>query len=87
MLAGGAGLAAAGVAVDASNWNSSGGDVLLAIGGASILGSVPLFIASGKNKRKGMAVSGYFQMERIPVVHQANVINMSYPAVLLRIDL
>ena|SRR5438046_6364726 len=87
MLAGGAGLAAAGVAVDASNWNSSGGDVLLVIGGASILGSVPLFIASGKNKRKGMAVSGHFQMEPTPLVHLASITNRLYPAVSLKIDL
>ena len=87
MLAGGASLAAAGVAVDASNWNSSGGDVLLAIGGASILGSVPLFIASGKNKRKGMAVSGHFQMELTPLVHLVSITNRLYPAVSLKIDL
>jgi DNA-binding transcriptional regulator LsrR (DeoR family) len=41
------------------------------IGGAGILcaiASVPLFIASARNKRKAVSISGALQMERLPAL-------------------
>ncbi len=37
--------------------NIGTGGLLILTGGAAILGSIPLFIAAGKNKRKGMSLS------------------------------
>jgi len=45
LLGGGIALGVTGVIVDASNWESSGGDVLLVLGGVSMISSIPLFIA------------------------------------------
>jgi len=39
------------------NSKANGGAVIASIGGAAILGSIPLFIASGKNKGRAAAVS------------------------------
>lgn len=87
MLGGGVAIAIAGAAVDASNWESSGGDVMIVIGAASVLGSIPLFIAAGKNRKKGLAASASFKIEKMPVIHQAAFTKTSYPAVSIRIDL
>jgi hypothetical protein len=87
MLGGGVALGVAGAAVDASNWYSSGGDVLLVIGGAAIVSSVPLFIAAGKNKKKSTAVSGFFKMEKAPVIRHTSFAYRSYPAVSIKINL
>ena len=58
MLGGGAALVLGGAILDlSSDWNKSETPylVVIGIGGASMVGSIPLFIASGKNKRKAMA--------------------------------
>lgn len=54
------------------------GALLAGIGVLSAIGSIPLFIASGKNKRKGINMSANFIME--------NATN-SYPAVAFKIKL
>lgn len=87
MLGGGLALAVTGVAVSASNWESSAGDVLLVIGGASMIGSIPFFIASGKNKKKARSMSTGLKMEHTPSIQRASVVNRSYPAVAVNIRL
>ena len=87
MLGGGLALAVTGVAVSASNWESSAGDVLLVIGGASMIGSIPFFIASGKNKKKARSMSAGLKMETAPSIQRASVINRSYPAVAVNLRL
>src|SRR6185312_1736365 len=70
MLGGGWGLGIAGVVVglhgtvdllsgqfDKAGNNLGAGGILIIAGGAAMLGSIPLFIASGKNKRKGMSLT------------------------------
>lgn len=44
----------------------------------SMLGSIPLFIASSKNKKKAAAIS--FKMETVPEVQQQSFVYHSYPA-------
>ena len=39
--------------------------VLVIVGAVATLGSIPLFIASGKNKRKAKAASVFFKIEKI----------------------
>jgi len=87
LLGGGVALGVTGVIVDASNWESSGGDVLLVLGGVSMISSIPLFIASGKNKKRAMAASAYFKMEKTQVVHQLSFSQRAFPAVSLKINL
>jgi SNF family Na+-dependent transporter len=55
------------------------------IGGAGILcaiASVPLFIASARNKKKAASISGALQMERLPAV----VTSRPMPALSLRLQ-
>ncbi len=87
LLGGGIALGVTGVIVDASNWESSGGDVLLVLGGVSMISSIPLFIASGKNKKRAMAASASFKMEKTQVVHQLSFSQRVFPAVSLKINL
>jgi hypothetical protein len=60
----------------------------LSLGGiAAMVGSVPLFLASSKNKKRATKASAIIQMERMPVLQTIMVRNQSFPAVGLRIQL
>ena len=87
MLVGGVAIGVGGAAWAASDWYASAPDVLLVVGGASILGSIPLFIASGKNKRKAMDVSAFIEMQKTPQMQLARINMNSYPALGIKISL
>ena len=53
----------------------------------SMLGSIPFFIASGKNKRKAREASVFIDMEKAPILQQAVIKNQSFPVVGVRIGL
>ena len=82
LLGGGAALIGTGFLIG-DNKNSTFDDaatgaVLGGIGVLSAIGSIPLFIASGKNKRKALKMSANFKIENGTT---------SYPAVALKIKL
>ena len=52
-------------------------------GFVSMLASVPFFIASGKNKKRGNSVSGYLKMHKTPLLVKND--KNSYPALHLKI--
>ncbi len=53
----------------------------VAFGGAlSMLGSIPMFIISNRNKRKAGATTVFFDMEKAPLVQQGVFINQPFPA-------
>ena len=56
------------------------GAVLGGIGFLSTIGSIPLFIASGKNKRKAMKASAFIKMETVPLLQKQSFLQNSYPA-------
>jgi len=56
------------------------GALLGGIGFLSTIGSIPLFIASGKNKRKAMKATTSIKMETIPLHQAQSFIQNSYPA-------
>jgi hypothetical protein len=64
-----------------------GGAVLATVGLLSTVSSIPLFIASGKNKRRASSVSTSFKMENAQVIQRASFVKRSYPALSLRIGL
>ncbi len=88
MLVGGSAIAAG--AADES-WNGDGnetlkaGGVVVAVGLAAMLGSIPLFIASGRNKRKAATVS--FNNMKIPQIKNSSLVYKPMPAVLLKFNL
>ncbi len=82
LLGGGTALIGAGFLIgDSKNStfdDAATGAILGGIGVLSAIGSIPLFIASGKNKRKALNMSANFRIE--------NATN-SYPAIALKINL
>ena len=51
----------------------------------SMLGSVPFFIASGKNKRSANAVSFSIKRERASLARAKSITNINYPALSLKL--
>lgn len=60
---------------------------ILAVGGVlCVLGSIPLFIAAGRNKRKASEATAYLKMEKIPILQQTGINFHSYPAISVRLN-
>jgi len=69
MLGGGTAVAVGAAILDvSSDWSKSETPYLIAMsaGGAAMLGSIPVFIASGRNKRKSMNATTYFEILQSP---------------------
>ena len=84
LLGGGTALIATGFIVGDSK-NSSFDDAAMGalfagVGVLSALGSIPLFIASGKNKRKAMKAEAFIKMETAPLIPKQSFVQNSYPA-------
>jgi hypothetical protein len=84
LLGGGVALIGTGFIVGDSK-NSSFDDaafgaLLAGIGTLSAIGSIPLFIASGKNKRRAMKASALIKMETVPLIQKQSYIKISYPS-------
>jgi len=56
------------------------GALLAGIGVLSTIGSIPLFIASGKNKRKAMKTTATINMKTVPLFQKQSFIQNCYPA-------
>lgn len=54
---------------------------------ACVSGSIPLFIAAGKNKLKAIKATAYFKIEKIPLLQETGINLHSYPAVSLKLNL
>ena len=73
--------------------NSIGGDnsgvnrgvTLFIIGGITTLSSIPLFLASHRNKKRGMSLS--FKNEMAPQIHKGSFAYRSVPSLTLKIGL
>ncbi len=52
----------------------------------SMAGSIPLFIASGKNKRRAASVSANFKMQRSQVIRRASFADRSFPATAITLN-
>ena len=61
--------------------------ILLVTGTAAMLGSIPLFIASGKNKKKALNMSANIKMEKATIIEQQSFVQSSYPVIVLKINL
>ncbi len=59
--------------------------ILVIGGGAAIVGSIPLFIAAGKNKRRAMSLS--FKNETVPLPQPGGFANQSALSVTINIGL
>lgn len=96
LLGGGAGLTGIGLIVGVSTvWNdilegntkgSNAAGIIMATGLASMAGSIPLFIAAGKNRRKAAAAVS-FKMENSTIIDQWAISARQYPAIAIRLSL
>jgi len=59
--------------------------ILLVTGSAAMLSSIPLFIASGKNKRKAMSL--VFKKETATQIQKNSFVHRSVPSLTLKISL
>ena len=57
------------------------------IGLVSMIGSIPFFIASGKNKKRASKASVFFNLEKMPVLQGTVISNRSLPALGVKINL
>ena len=64
---------------------SSGPTVLFVVGCVSMVGSIPLFIASSKNKKRAMSVS--FKNESAPQLINRTIVTRPLPSLNLKINL
>ncbi len=65
--------------------NQTLADILSYTGSAAMLGSIPLFIAAGKNKKKGMSLSVGGQLA--PEIIKTNLAYKTVPSIILKIGL
>jgi len=65
--------------------NYTAESILLVTGTAAMLGSIPLFIASGKNKKKAMNMTTNIKMEKATIIERQSFVQSSYPAIALKI--
>jgi len=63
------------------------GTLLAGIGVLSTIGSIPLFIASGKNKRRALRGTTFIKMEDTRMIHNQSFVQTSYPAIAFKIKL
>jgi len=75
------------VSISGGNTDLNSVGTLAGIGVASALGSIPLFIASGRNKRKAKNASVSFKLEKIPAYQQAGISSGLLPAVAIKLKL
>jgi hypothetical protein len=54
---------------------------------ACIAGSIPLFIAAGRNKSKATHAAAHFKIENIPILQQTGINFHSYPAISIKLCL
>jgi DMSO/TMAO reductase YedYZ heme-binding membrane subunit len=89
LLGAGTVVAVGGAILDvSSDWSTSETPYLVAIaaGGASMLGSIPLFIASGRNKRKAMNASTWFEIRKQPFPINNGLALHTAPTLSLRLN-
>jgi len=90
LLGGGTVLIGAGLLIgnrkESSFDDAATGGVIAGIGILSTIGSIPLFIASGRNKRKAMNVSTYFEIRKNPAITQTGTAFHSSPSLSIKIN-
>jgi hypothetical protein len=87
LLIGGIALGVGGAISAASNLQSNSPYAFLVIGGACIIGSIPLFIAAGRNKRRALAMTAHFNIQQTPVTNYAGLSKRLFPGISVMLNL
>lgn len=75
------------ISVSGGNTDLNSLGALVVVGGLSTLASIPLFIASGRNKRKAKNASISFNFEKIQFIQQSQLRFHSVPAISIKLNL
>ena len=67
--------------------NYTAENILLITGTASMLASIPFFIASKKNKRRATDITANIKMEDAKLIRNQSFVQTSYPAITVKIKL
>lgn len=88
-LGGGTAFIVSGVLIgggkDVSFYNAEAAVVLAGLGILSSIASIPLFIASSRNKRKALNASTYFRFENTATVKQTALALHPYPMIAIKV--
>ena len=57
------------------------------VGGVATIASIPLFIASGKNKKNAINMTTNIKMEKATIIERQSFVQTSYPVIALKIKL
>jgi hypothetical protein len=96
LLGGGAVLATGGLIIGMNNMDifseetNSDYDLgmgMFWVGSASMLSSIPLFIASARNKGRSMSASAHLKLENYQAISRQGFSKSNYPALSLRINI
>lgn len=93
LLGGGSALIIAGLLIGnrkESSFGDAGTGAIIGITGflAATAGSIPLFIASGRNKRKSQHASAHLRFEKVPAIQPTGISYCSYyPAISVKFNL
>ena len=63
------------------------GAAVFYVGLASMLTSIPFFVAASKNKKRATGISASFKLENRPIMQQGYFSKSSYPAIALKLNL
>ena len=61
--------------------------VVASIGVFSTIVSIPLFVVSAKNKKRGMKASAHLKMENVSAIRESSVVHALSPAFSIKINL
>lgn len=90
LVGGGAALIVTGIAIgdgdNATFDDAASGGIIAVVGIASALGSIPLFIASGRNKRKAMNMTMNFDIHRTSIASQVGWSHVATPGIAIKIN-
>lgn len=75
------------ISISGGNTNLNSVGTLAILGGGLVVGSIPLFIAAGKNKRRYKNATAFFQFEESHSIVQRSIQTKKIPAVALKISL
>lgn len=84
MLGGGAATL---IAISSGNSDLNSLGTLVVLGSGLVVGSIPLFIAAGRNKRKAKNVTTYFKFENTQFLKRTEISFQKIPSFAIKINL
>ena len=60
---------------------------VVVVGGVATIASIPLFIASGKNKKKAINMTTNIKIQKAMILEKQSFVQASYPAVTFKLTL